>query len=556
MKLRHLLFGVLAGVAFVACTNDNEPAGVTPVNGGDEVAAVDGYMSLKFAMPGDNATTRADGWSNENGFQAADADEIAVSGATILFFDGDVQVADPFNTAEYDGKAGSGWTAVADGSVDWTHGAVIVLRNAVKNPTSIVAILNALPQGVTVSRSTTMPQLLALAGDFRKDDAKNFVMTNSVFVVGEGNEAKVQIGAPVTADNVQKTADLAKANPVTVYVEKIVAKATLAKGTDTTTGKTTKAGKTITVAVNGWWLDNTNPQSFLVKNLATSYTELGTGTWWKDATNFRSYWATPAKGTLEHTEYKDAVADTKPIYALENTDQANPTQLVVAATLSVEGAPKNTSIVKYLSEVYTAPDFETLLYGMISEKYYTRTATQTEEGKTEYDYQSVPQTSYTFAWATNTANADATFDGKPIEDYEAVVSVTCNVAVGDLYTYNQETKQGAPVDADAFAADLASLTRKVQYWDKGATYYFTPIVHNKDVTVGTGDAAHPLYGIIRNHLYDITINSITGLGTPVANTNSGKEIIPDIPVDEETYLAAEVKILKYKVVTQEVNLGK
>ena len=138
MKLRHLLFGVLAGVAFVACTNDNEPAGATPVKGADEVAAVDGYMSLKFAMPGDNATTRAEGWSNEDGFLAADADEIAVSGATILFFDGDVQVADPFNTTKYDGTAvgdGATWTAVAKGNIDWTHGAVIVLKNAVKNPT-------------------------------------------------------------------------------------------------------------------------------------------------------------------------------------------------------------------------------------------------------------------------------------------------------------------------------------------------------------------------------------------------------------------------------------
>ena len=60
MKLKTLLFGALVGVAFVACTNDNEPAGVTPVKGDNEVAAVDGYMSLKFAMPGDNAATRAE----------------------------------------------------------------------------------------------------------------------------------------------------------------------------------------------------------------------------------------------------------------------------------------------------------------------------------------------------------------------------------------------------------------------------------------------------------------------------------------------------------------
>ena len=543
------MFGLLAGVAFVACTNDNEPAGVTPVNGGDEVAAVDGYMSLKFAMPGDNAATRAEeGWSNEDGFLAADADEIAVSGATILFFDGDVQVADPFNTSDYDSK----WSAGL-GSIDKEHEAVIVLRNAVKNPTSIVAILNALPQGVTVTRQTTMPQLLALAGDFRKADAKNFVMTNSVFVNGK----KVQIGAPVTDANVQKTADLAKANPVTIYVEKVVAKAKLTNGkdTDTDTDKTTKAGKKISVTVDKWWLDNTNPQSFLVKNLATSYTELGNWSGWNDAANFRSYWATAygiSENTAEHSEYTEGVALDKVIYAQENTNQDIPTQLVVAATLSVEGAEAGTSIVKYLSEVYTAPDFETLLYGMISEKYSTRTG---GAGTTEspYTYASVPKTAFTFDFETNTSETTVKFDGKDIEDYEAKVSMTYT-GKDALYTTDGTTYTEVP--KATYDADFASLTRKVQYWDGGATYYFTPIVHNKDVNVGTGDAAHPLYGIIRNHLYDITIKSITGLGTPVANTNSGKEIIPDIPVDEETYLAAEVKILKYKVVKNEVDLGK
>ena len=73
MKLRHLLFGLLAGVAFVACTNDNEPAGVTPVNGGDEVATSRSYLNVNFVMPG-SADTRADAK-----FEAGTADENKVS---------------------------------------------------------------------------------------------------------------------------------------------------------------------------------------------------------------------------------------------------------------------------------------------------------------------------------------------------------------------------------------------------------------------------------------------------------------------------------------------
>ena len=535
------MFGLLAGVAFVACTNDDDPAGVTPVKGGDEVATTK-YMAINFVMPGDATTRAEEGWPEGNGFEAADpATEIAVKDAMILFFDGEGQVADPFTTGFTDG-----WTD-GTGSFDKQHAAVIVLKNAIKDPTSIVAVLNSTANQLSITRATTMTQLKNMTANFRKDTPENFAMINSVYV----NGTEVQFAVPATGKT-KDSKDAALADPVKIAVEKVVAKVTLTNGTDTETEVTTKpkegeqTGKAITVDVDGWWLDSTNPKSYLVKNLATSYDVLGQGEWWKDATNFRSYWATSlemneeGENKPEHftlTAGKKALAD--PIYAHENTDQAQPTELVVAATLKVDGNAE--TLVKFMTDVYTQTDFETALYGTISTQYYTRTG---DGQQTPYEYTSVADDKIKIDYKTNTPTAKVKFDGKDIEDYEAVVEMTYT-GTEPLYEYAGEEKEFTPV------------TVKVQYWVGGKTYYHIPIIHNSGVTVteGTGETAktHPLYGVVRNHLYKIKINSITGLGTAVANTNN--VIIPVTPPeDKKTYLAADIVILKYKVVEQNVDL--
>ena len=518
------MFGVLAGVAFVACTNDNEPAGVTHANG-DEVGATK-YMAINFVMPGD-ATTRA--WNND--FEAATGDEIAVADAMILFFDGEGQVAEPFTTGFTDG-----WDTVAGKteSVDKKHAAVIVLKNAIKDPTSIVAVLNSTANQLGITRATTMKELKEMTADFRKaipegqTAAANLAMINSVYV--NGND--VQFAVPVTSANIKDSEEAAKAEGVAVKiaVEKMVAKVTLTNtSNDTATETQTVDKKAITVTVDGWWLDSTNPESYLVKSLNTSYADFGQ--WkWNDDTNKRSYWANSLAMTApEHFKLANAVTLEKPIYANENTDQAQPTELVVAATLSVTGSTDtDKSLVKFKGDVYTKAGFETALYGTISTQYYTRSGDE----QTGYTYTSVTKDAFTFNYATG---------GEGVQDYEAVVTMTYN---GTEKLYDKST--GAE-------KTFTSPSVKVQYWAGGKTYYHIPIIHNDEVTVGTGTAAHPLYGIVRNHLYKVNINSITGLGTPIANTD--QVIVPVTPPeDKNTYLAADIVILKYKVVEQNVDL--
>lgn len=79
-------------------------------------------------------------------------------------------------------------------------------------------------------------------------------------------------------------------------------------------------------------------------------------------------------------------------------------------------------------------------------------------------------------------------------------------------------------------------------------YYYIPINHLGKV----GSVAE--CGIVRNHWYKVTLNSITGLGTPVYDKD--KTIDPTTPKDENTYLAARVNVLQWRVVSQKVDLGK
>ena len=78
---------------------------------------------------------------------------------------------------------------------------------------------------------------------------------------------------------------------------------------------------------------------------------------------------------------------------------------------------------------------------------------------------------------------------------------------------------------------------------EGRAYYYTDVAH-----LGTAK------GIVRNHYYQIDVNSIKGFGTPVYDPDS--EFVPVVPEDTQTYLAARINVLSWRIVKQTVDLGK
>ena len=80
----------------------------------------------------------------------------------------------------------------------------------------------------------------------------------------------------------------------------------------------------------------------------------------------------------------------------------------------------------------------------------------------------------------------------------------------------------------------------------GRTYYFIPISH-----LGSNPSIAQ-YGIVRNHVYKITVDDMQGFGTPVVDKDA--VIIPTKPENEATYLAAKINVLSWRVVNQNADL--
>ena len=97
-----------------------------------------------------------------------------------------------------------------------------------------------------------------------------------------------------------------------------------------------------------------------------------------------------------------------------------------------------------------------------------------------------------------------------------------------------------PIDNATLNNDIKTAIGTALLYTDGNTYYFTDVKHLGNST-----------GVVRNHVYDINIKSISGYGTPVI----GNIVTPEIPeLDNETFVSAQINILSWKIVSNEVNL--
>lgn len=83
-------------------------------------------------------------------------------------------------------------------------------------------------------------------------------------------------------------------------------------------------------------------------------------------------------------------------------------------------------------------------------------------------------------------------------------------------------------------------------WKNGMTYYYYEIIHNK-----TGDITTK--GVVRNHIYKTTVTKIAGLGTPVYDPE--QVIYPEKPDENDHYIAAQINILSWRIVSNNYELN-
>lgn len=527
MKKKLLYVPFLAALAFAGCSNDDDP-----VEGGNDEGKDYGYVAVNVAQP-KSIGTRAAG----EGFEYGSEDENkAESGLFFIFSaDGNTLYGSPQRLA----LTGSGEGNAPE--VERIYNAVLVIDGAATAPTAglqIVCVLNApakLETGIT-----TLDELTGKMEDYSTHTAGTFIMSNSVYKSGD---AKV-LGAKVDDSNIKKSAAEALVNPVDIYVERVVAKVR-AKGTETFDNQNAPTvvdgkDKLLNIKITGIEIANIAQSTYLFKSIeGVDYT------WAWDVNNKRSYWETVPSGlTYSNKSYEDIVIASGDDFDIKNTDmteyiQPNTSDQKTAVLVTAELLDGTTPFdFVYLRGGYFTPDNALALIA----EYAANNGFYKKTGDNAYSQLATSD----FEWENKVDNTSLTW----LESYEVVAKVKSSVT--ELYKKENNTYvQATATDINTLLAGSADSHPYVaRYYKDGKCYYFVNI--DQSSLADPDVSAHTYDGVVRNHIYDLTLNSIKGIGTPVFDPKD--VIIPERPEDEELYyLAAQINVLAWKLVSQTVD---
>lgn len=536
----------------------------------------------------------------DNYYEDGTADESKINKVRFYFFNGD---GTPYLLVNNDATQQTSvnyleQTVEKDGN-DHDHTAetktkaVLVLKGETKAiPASVIAVINpeVLDNTTLHSGTMTLSELRTSAiGSKFYNTTNGFVMSNSVY-----ESAGQDVCSTPVANNVFASSDAALKKPVDIYVERVNAKVNAKIDADyvrtnetekawsknaegkyqinvgnidvTTYAENTNATPTkktypVYAVVQGWQVADANGQAELCKQINTSWYagQLGISPW-TTSDYHRCFWSKSVPFTSgaqggdnqpvnpKFENIKQSLSgdfSTTPVYTLPNTPTeviANPTtslntltKLIVAAKLVYKddnGDYKPAQICQYRGLTYLGEEaVKKQIVGGFA-RYFKKTTTESGDV-----YKSIEASDIAFKTVV-----PGSPESSGVKNYEVVATLASTV--GDLYVKNGE-KTWTIASKDDVNAALAKETAQVRSTD-GATYYYTPIKH-------LGEAGKlGEYGIVRNHSYQVTIQNIKGFGTPVYDPK--KEIDPMVPSDENTYLAASIKVLSWRVVSSKVNL--
>ena len=550
MKLSRFLVGTLACTLFAACSNEENSA----INSGQEEGQLS-YVAVNIVNANPTGS-RVEGGKYENG----EGLENTITKARFYLFDAS---GNPYTvtTNEAPGAVAAnnyvdittlGDQGKDDPNVESIKKGVLVFKGTTTElPTSIVAVLNP---PATLTGSKSLSDLQTAIADY--SSTTSFVMSNSVYA-SEGTEV---VATDIVGKVAQSQPD-AEANPVDIYVERVLAKVrvTFSYADKENQYKVSEDGEPAVYAkILGWAVTRTADKSNLLKDIDPAWDDMTLGFTWNDEPFHRSYWATtPATVTLEKKSQDEIINDQKPAtpegatnisvqrYCQENTKKDEHTEVVVVAQLvNEEGNPN--PIYKYFGEEHDSEeDILTLIANKYNNVYYTRTGgTLLPGGGTEYEYES-------FITPEN-IHFEATTPETGGEDYEAIAQLDNNALDGvTIYIENPDytgSNEKYIELADAKATINEELAKNpAQIATEGYVYYYTPIKHLGTTTGSTGE-----YGVVRNHIYDVTITDIKGYGTPIFDPD--KDIDTTHPSNEEVYIAARINVLSWRVVSSDVTL--
>ena len=535
------------------------------------------YASFMINLPTTSGTRTA----GEPTFDGGDAKEYAVNDATLLVFKKDgadykfQEAVELGNMEPWTKKdpANEGITTTAKMTAELTKAslksgeyyALILLNNNYVADGSTTKIKYP-TQGQTFSEWSKNAGN-AYADNYLKYD-KGFFMANAPkYVANEEPETLVKI-EKIYASKQQAENSTA----TTVYVERGLAKVSLAAGS---VGKFNISGGNYNndkVDITGWTLDVTNKQTFPVHvtdGLTTSYADI-----WKtgvDAgangatvgrffdskpTEFnRVYWGidpnyktdlrdvTACEGQFNMAKKTDIKAGNEAQYCLENTFdiehmmQGQTTRVLFQAKYTPNGFSDGQTFYKMgnSSQLWNADKVEAQIRAKAQEVLGVTEPTQI------------------------TVKLDA--DGNNLTMAGVHLVKAANVIYGaTALTSDQVDKINAKLGFKE-GKTPGAVEVGLSTFESGVSYYIARVKHFNDLTKWNagdetyGGSSHNIdwlgrYGVLRNNWYELSVNSVSGPGYPDI-----PQVKPTDPDDENyQYINVEVKILDWAKRTQSVDL--
>lgn len=559
------LFGMaVMATALVGCSsNDN----LAP-DGKDNVGKTgEAYASFTINLPTTRATRATDG---EPAFAEGDAKEYEVKNGTILIFTNDGKFVtsaqlgnmNPWKDIKTDGvtTAATATVQLSGVQVGGSYKALVLLNNDVDASTSKVK--------------------LPLAGESYADwnaNAANataaYTKTDYIFMANapKYTGTKTEPTTLVPVANICASREQAEAKAATtVYVERGLAKVTMQKFN--ADGYAIAAGtyKGDKVEIKAWQLDVTNKSTFPVhqtSSLTDGFANIWSTPRFYDETSTafkRVYWGVdPNYNDAKYlvldnckeafnmiTEVKGLAGEENPQYCLENTfDLANmmqgqTTRVVFKAVYSPKTFSPNETFYKVANNtaVWHENDLKTQIKTLALQAMGITTTAEQEKYDVKLDATTNDISGKAGQHIIKTDNI--TFS-------DATGTYTSKINDDVVKTVNE--KLGLSEDPTTHKVIVGIST-----YLNGEAYYIARIKHFNELTPwtagtpynGDNNAFLGRYGVLRNNWYDLSVNSISGLGYPDV-----PEVKPTVPDDEnEQFINVEVKILDWAKRSQSIDL--
>lgn len=577
MKTNKFWLGafVFLSMGMMASCSNEEPA----TSGGTTEQTGDKYMAVRISPVSENGTRTV---TNQDdplgaGFEQGVGTENDISAENTRFY---------FFTDKYEPfllSAGNVSGAVSpsnmvkptslsqynqNGDKTSTINGVLVLGKAAdqgyvgKTPTYVICAANLSDVEFTNLANKSMEDVYNVIISRETSNSGLFKMTSSTYLKENSSNTDGgydRVFASEITDNVYENMDDAVKNPVEIYIERLAVKVRTTglgileakqSSADGATNDYTfidengnSVTKNLSVDLTGWQLCNTTTSGYAFKHIATGINYFDG---WNTPDYHRCHWAiTPPAATLQiHDDSYDIYTDAQFTLGNYNADDATKNIAYTYPNTSYSGFVGNSDYSESVEHPASLTDrtdnvnaTAVVIRGVVG------TVATDESGNQKIE----PLNMVRWAGSLYETNVFKAMIARQydIENGNEVGTTTVDNVRFDTQIESGENKTDANKHVARIVVGNSSSTyprfNNIEEWKDGVTSFYLNIQHDSR-TDGT-----PIYGVVRNHIYEHNVTGVVGLGVP----GNERENPTD---DEETFVACRLNVLTWGVVKNDVVL--